>query len=282
LSTSIKSEAASTVESQSDEDPPESASEPASVKPAPPGPHIDDDPTPPASQVASSIPPPVSQGYVYLQPPPRGLQPPWHDPNVLDVVNPRRGGAGQAAVSEAALVNNRQVGGDNTEQAWAADDNLAEWRQQVSRQSSAQSEGPPESSTSASEVEVEVEEAPDRPNSVPPIPPPVTAYISSESSATSRASTPKPQPEDDGNTTPPLVRDSPSPTLEDTLPTPTGPSGRRPSINHVEVDGQVIRSPPRTPRPPRRHGPGSGGSWWKREPHPAYSAEFEARRLLVM
>jgi hypothetical protein len=270
LSTSVKSEVASTVESQSEEADPDPAAEPTPV---------DDDPTPPSSQISTTLPPPVSQGYVYLHPPPPRLQPPWHDPNVLDVVNPRRWGAGQVAVSEAALVNNRQVGGDNTEQAWAADDNLAEWRQQVSQQSHSQSEGPPQSSASTSEVD----EIPDRPDSVPPVPPPVTAYISSESSATSRASTPKAPPlEDDGNTTPPLVRDSPSPTPEDILPTPTGPSGRRPSISHVEVDGQVIRSPPRTPRPPRRQGPGSGGSWWKREPHPAYSAEFEARRLLVM
>jgi hypothetical protein len=279
LSTSVKSEVASTVESQSEEESPNPASESAAVEPSTTISQVDDDPTPPSSQVQTNLPPPVSQGYVYLQQPPPRLQPPWHDPNVLDVVNPRRWGAGQVAVSEAALVNNRQVGGENVEQAWAADYNLAEWRQQVSRQSHSQSEGPVESSGSTSEGD----EAPDRPDSVPPIPPPVTAYISSESSATSRASTPKnPPPEDDGNTTPPLVRDSPSPTLEDTLPTPTGPSGRRPSISHVEVDGQVIRSPPRTPRPPRRQGPGSGGSWWKREPHPAYSAEFEARRLLVM
>jgi hypothetical protein len=265
------------VESQSEEADSDAAAEPTPVEPSVSISQIDDDPTPPSSQAPTTLTAPVSQGYVYLQPPPRGLQPPWHDPNVLDVVNPRRWGAGQVAVSEAALVNNRQVGGDNTEQAWGTDDGLAEWAQQVSRQAHSQSEGPPESSTS------EVDDIPDRPDSVPPVPPPVTAYISSESSATSRASTPKAPPvEDDGTTTPPLVRDSPSPTLEDTLPTPTAPSGRRPSISHVEVDGQVIRSPPRTPRPPRRTGPGSGGSWWKREPHPAYSAEYEARRLLVM
>jgi len=267
------------VEHQSEEEAPDPDSEPSPVELSPTAPEKDDDPTPPSSQMPSSLPPPVSQGYVYLHPPPPRLQAPWHDPNVLDVVNPRRWGAGQVAVSEAALVNNGQVGGENAEQAWGADDGLTEWRHQVSRQSHSQSEGPPESSASASDTE----EVPDRPDSVPPIPPPVTAYISSESSATSRASTPKPPPlEDEGNTTPPLVRDSASPTPEDTLPTPTGPSGRRPSINHVEMDGQVVRSPPRTPRLPRRHGPGSGGSWWKREPHPAYSAEYEARRLLVM
>jgi len=276
LSTSVKSEVASTAESASEEDDAlEPASDPAPVEPTSPAPE-DDEPTPPSSQNPSTVHPPVSQGYVYLQPPPRHTQPPWHDPNILNVVNPRRWGAGQVAVSEAALVNESQAGGDKSEQAWAAEDDLAEWRQQVSRQSTSQSEGPPESSTS------EVDDVPDRPDSVPPILPPVTAYISSESSATSEVSTTKASHEDDGTTTPPLVRDSSSPTIEDTLPTPTGPSGRRPSINHVEMDGQVVRSPPRTPRPPRRHGPGSGGSWWKREPHPAYSAEFEARRLLVM
>ena len=274
MSTSVKSEVASTAETDSGEETFESASDPIPVEPAPPA-SEDGDPTPPSSQNPITVHPPVSQGYVYLQPPPRHTQAPWHDPNVLNVVNPRRWGAGQVAVSEAALVDNSQLGG-NTEQAWAAEDDLAEWRQQVSRQSTSKSEGPPESSTS------EVDDIPDRPDSVPPIPPPITAYISSESSPTSEVSTTKASHEDDGTTTPPLVRDSSSPILEDTLPTPTGPSGRRPSNNHVEMDGQVVRSPPRTPRPPRRHGPGSGGSWWKREPHPAYSAEFEARRLLVM
>jgi hypothetical protein len=105
----------------------------------------------------------------------------------------------------------------------------------------------------------QVDKVPDQPDSVPPIPPPVTAYISSKSSATSPASTQKaPALEDDGNTYPPLVRDSSSQTLEDTLPTPTGPSGRRPSISHVKLDNQVRRSPSQTPCPPRQNGPGSG------------------------
>lgn len=276
MTTSVKSEIGST-EKSSESDTAEPPSETAPSESQPSASEVETAPTLPARPTQPTLPPPVSQGFVYQHRAPNRLQQPWHDPNVLDVVNPRRWGPGQVAVSEAALISNRQVGGENIDQAWAADDDLAEWRQSVSQQShSQQLEDQPPAEDAG------VEDIPDRPNSVPPIPPPVTAYISSESSATSRASTPKPPAEEDGTTTPPLTRDSPSPTLEDTLPTPTGPSGRRPTISAVEVDGQVIRSPPRTPRPPRRNGPGSNGTWWKREPHPAYSPEFEARRLLVM
>jgi len=258
---------------------------PASLDPLP-APQADSHPaTPQLNQ--STIPPSVSQGYVYLHQPPRGLQPSWHDPNVLDVVNPRRWGQGQVApVSEEALVS-RQVGGENTEQAWAAEETLAEWRQQVSQaQPSSQSDDVSESDSNI--IPNESEEGPDRPNSIPPPQPAVTAYISSESSA---ASTPRPsEVELDREATPPLVRDTPSPTeVEENLPTPrptpTGPTGRRPSISRVEANGQVLTSPPRSPRhprPTRRSGPGSGASWWKREAHPAYSAEYEARRILVM
>lgn len=273
----MKSEGATTEASDFEKDTAEAPSELTSMEQPIPTPQLDETPaTPPAQILQSTVPPPAHQGYVY-QRNLSHLQPPWRDPNVLDVVNPRRWGAGQAAVSQAALISNRQVGGENVDQVWGADDTLADWRQQVSQQSH------PDSSTSEEPTAVseEVDDVPDRPNSVPPILPAVTAYISSESSATSKASTPKPSGDIDGLATPPLVPDTPSPQVDDELPTPTGPSRRRPSISHVELDGQVVASPPRTPRPPRRFGPGSSGTWWKREPHPAYSAEYSARRLLA-
>jgi hypothetical protein len=279
LTTSIKSEIASTAETESEDNTAQPASESPSIEAPPPS----VDGTPPA-QVRLPVPShaTVSQGYVYLQHP-RGLQPSWHDPNVLNVVNPRHWGPqAPVPVSEAAITSNFQTGGENSDQAWGADDTLAEWRKNVSEESTTEDaeeatrdEAPPLDPTA-------VEEAPDRPNSVPPVLPPVTAYISSESSVTSKTSSPKPPPvQDDGTTTPPLVHDTPSPPPEDPLPTPPGPSGRRPIIAHVEVDGQVQRSPPRAPRPLRRFGPGSSVPWWKKEPHPAYSAEFSARRVLA-
>jgi hypothetical protein len=116
------------------------------------------------------------------------------------------------------------------------------------------------------EVEAETEvDGPDRPDSAPPVLPPVIAYISSEDG--SEVSTPR-QPE------PELP---PAPIDEADQSTETA----KPSISHVIVNGQVIKSPPRTPRPKRARGPGTSGAWWKREPHPISSAEFAARRLLV-
>jgi hypothetical protein len=228
-------------------------------------------PVPPNSALPS-----VSQGYVYQQYLPARLQPSWRDPNVLDVVNPRQWGAGQPTHTDLTQGTSQ---GDH--QVWAADETSAEWRQEVSEQSDPNSNLDLE--TPASMVDAEVDDAPDRPNSVPPIPPPVTAYISSDEG--SSTSTPRQAPAEITDTTPlpPLVTDR-SPASEGPLSPPTGPSGnktKRPTIAHVEVDGQRVQSPPRTPKPRRMYGPAAGGAWWKRDPHPAYSAQFAARRLIV-
>jgi len=222
-------------------------------------------------------PPPITQGYVYQQYRPARLQPPWRDPNILDVVNPRQWGTGQP--TQVDLV--QAAAAQDQHQGWAADEALAEWRVQVSQEASSD-QSLDESSGPVADAQDDV---PDRPDSVPPIPPPVTAYVSSEEESTT--STPRQPPAEvaDATPLPSLVKDeSPSSSNKEPIATPTGPFGnkvKRPTIAHVEVDGQVVQSPPRTPKPRRMFGPGAGGAWWKRDPHPVYSAEFASRRLLV-
>ena len=228
---------------------------------------------PVSAETLHLAPPSVTQGYVYQQYRPAHLQPPWRDPNVLDVVNPRQWGTGQS--TQVDLV--QAAAAQDQHQGWAADETLAEWRVQVCQEASPD-QSLDESSGPVADAQDDV---PDRPDSVPPIPPPVTAYVSSEEESTT--STPRQVPTEVGDITPPpLVKDM-SPSSEEPLPTPTGPSGNntRPTIADVEVDGQVVASPPRTLKPRRMFGPGAGGAWWKRDPHPAHSAEFASRRLLV-
>jgi hypothetical protein len=130
--------------------------------------------------------------------------------------------------------------------------------------------------------EAEDDDGPDRRDSAPPVTPPVVVLVSPEQSETSSSmNTPRQQAEDLA----PARLDSPSTiqgTITEDAPAPVAATVK-PEITQVEVDGQVVRSPPRTPRHRYRapRGPGSGGKWWIPDPHPAFGAEFGDRRLLV-
>lgn len=59
---------------------------------------------------------------------------------------------------------------------------------------------------------------------------------------------------------------------------PPVPDASVPPSNAEVVDRIKAHSPVRRGR---RYGPGSNEKWWKREPHPVYSARFASQRLLV-
>jgi hypothetical protein len=265
-------------------------------------------PTPIAPERAVSVPiePPTFNPYLpdhqYVTHRPLRIQPPHRDPNVLHVVNPRRWGSqpqhprprqDQVSPAEAAPAISPAMEGSYDSSSW--DDSLSNWREGVS-----QSAGPEQFhdaiqdlslSVSASlpeletTPEAEIDEGPDRPDSAPPVTPPVIVHVSPEpsESESSSASTPRQQSEE---LLEPNRTDSPStvqgaPNESETGNMTRTPRAGRPEITQVEVDGQIVRSPPRTPRHRRSRGPGCHGKWWIPDPHPAYGAEFGDRRLLV-